>query len=187
VVEWLATTAMWCLGFVFLHSGTAKLRDIPLAATTLVDFGLLSRPRADAGFAVGAYEVALGAALFAAIVGMAPRRLVAILAVLTLLGFSILLVRSLRSGADFACNCFGSSSKPIARSDAIRTAVLLAVGIVALAGPATLAEAHVPSAPISAIACLLGASLLVAVPALLKVNADPPGEDPSRWERRLHD
>lgn len=186
MVDWLATTALWGLGFAFGYSGASKLRNVRLTAMTLVDFGVMSRPRAGAGLAVGTYEVALAAALFTGIAGIVPSRIPAALAVVTLVAFSVLLVRGLRSGADFACNCFGASSEPISSSDVTRNVVLAATGVVAMVGPATIDQAHVPSAPISAAAGLLSVSLVAAVLTLRTVNTDPLGEDLSRWERRLY-
>ena len=182
----LAATALWALALVFTVSATAKLRNVRSAALTLVDFGLTSRPRAWAGAGAGIFESVLAAGLVAGALGLAPSAVPATLALLTLLAFTVLIVRSLRAGADFACQCFGASSSPISARTVVRNGALAATGVVALAGPSTISDLYLPAAPIAAVAGLLGANLIAAAIALRTVNRDPLGEDLNRWERRLY-
>ena len=185
-MAWLATTALWALGFVFAYSAAVKLRNVRATAMALVDLGVTRRARAGAGLAAGVYETTLAAALFGAVAGIVPSRLAAGLAVLTLVAFSALLVRVIRSGEQVECFCFGSSSKAISSVDVARNAALIATGVTAMAGPASSAAAHVPSAPVTAAAALLGTVLIAAALSLRSVNADPLGDDLNRWEQRAY-
>jgi diacylglycerol kinase len=185
-MEWLSSTVLWALGFVFAFSGASKLGHVRLTAMALVDLGLAARARAGAGLAAAAYELTLAAALFAAAAGVIPPRAAAAGALLTLAAFTVLLVRVLRTGAELACNCFGASSRLVSGRDVVRNAALCVAGLAALVGPSTIDGAHVPSAPVTAAAALLGVVLLAAAMSLRGVNADPLGDDINRWEQRAY-
>lgn len=60
------------------------------------------------------------------------------------------------------------------------------VAAAALVSPGTLAELHLPAAPLVALGLLLGSALAVEAMKLRNVNLDPLGERADRWERRLH-
>ncbi|HEX8087114.1 MAG TPA: MauE/DoxX family redox-associated membrane protein [Solirubrobacteraceae bacterium] len=186
MADWVAATALWALALVLAYSGAVKLADPRPAAIALVDFGVARRVRPALGRAVGAYEALLAAALVAAILGAVPAAAPASVAALTFLLFAWFLARGVRAGAEFGCNCFGASDGAVSAADVARTALLAALAAAAVAGPATIDDAHLPAAPVAVAATLLGAALVRGALRLRGVNADPLGERPDRWEQRLH-
>jgi uncharacterized membrane protein YphA (DoxX/SURF4 family) len=76
-------------------------------------------------------ELGVGALLVAQV----ARRAVAVLAVALLIAFTVLIVQRLREGRHPPCACFGAwSAKPLGPGHLARNAVLIAVGLVAVAG-----------------------------------------------------
>ena len=112
--------AVWILAIVFAWSGVAKLRRPALAAVAMMDFGVLRRVRPGLGSALGAAELLVALSLAT---GTLP---VIFLPITTgLLWFFVLLIaKSLLSGEDFACFCFGETDSRISRLTLVRTATL---------------------------------------------------------------
>jgi len=121
----VTTMAAIVLGVVFTASGALKLRD-PMWPDAALSLGapLWAVP------AVAPFELILGATLVS---GLAQRQL-AILALVTLVVFTLLLVRQLRSGDEAPpCACFGSlSAKPIGIHSIVRNGVLMLLSICAV-------------------------------------------------------
>jgi len=165
---------VWILGIIFIWSGVAKLRRPTLAAMAITDFGILRRVRPRLGGALGAAEVLL--ALFL-ISGTLPVLFVPITAGL-LWFFVLLIARSLRSGQNFPCFCFGEADSRLSRLTLVRTAALAVLAsVLAVAAPsvgtyAGFGETYVLQA-VSA-AALVGAILLGSqISKLLRWNKDP--------------
>src|ERR687893_1488760 len=112
--------AVWILAIIFVWSGVAKLRRPALAAMAMMDFGVLRKVRPRLGSALGAAEVLL--ALFL-VTGTLPVLFVPVTAGL-LWFFVLLIARSLRSGQDFPCFCFGDADSRLSRLTLVRTAAL---------------------------------------------------------------
>lgn len=114
------------LGVVFVVAGAAKVasgRSWPAQATQL------GAPRWVAPV-VPWWELTVGALLLVGLV----TPWAAIAAGLTLVAFTALLVRVLRSGARPACSCFGAwSAAPVGWRHVVRNAVFLALAVVAVA------------------------------------------------------
>jgi hypothetical protein len=165
---------VWILGIIFVWSGVAKLRRPTLAAMAMMDFGVLRRVRPRLGSALGAAEVLL--ALFL-ITGTLPVLFVPVTAGL-LWFFVLLIARSLRSGQDFPCFCFGGADSRLSRLTLVRTAALAVLAsVLAVAAPevgryAGFSETYVLQA-VSA-AAFVGAILLGnQISKLLRWNKDP--------------
>jgi hypothetical protein len=166
--------AVWVLTIIFVWSGVAKLRRPALAAMAITDFGVLRRVRPRLGSALGAAEVLL--ALFLA-TGTLPMLFLPVTAGLLWI-FVLLIARSLFSGEDFACFCFGDGDSRLSRLTLARTAALaLLASVLALAPPLTgsyagFDETYLLQA-VSA-AALVGAIMLGSqVPRLLRWNKNP--------------
>src|SRR5918999_5905361 len=112
--------AVWILAIVFVWSGVAKLRKPTLAAVAMMDFGVLRRVRPRLGSALGAAELLLALLL---ITGALPALFLPVTAGPLLL-FLLLIARSLWSGKDFACFCFGEADSKLSSWTLIRTATL---------------------------------------------------------------
>ena len=165
---------VWILGIIYVWSGVAKLRRPTLAAMAMMDFGVLRRVRPRLGGALGAAEVLL--ALFL-ITGTLPVLFVPVTAGL-LWVFVLLIARSLRSGQDFPCFCFGDADSRLSRLTLVRTAALAVLAsVLAVAAPsvgayAGFSETYLLQA-VSA-AALVGATLLGSqISKLLRWNKDP--------------
>jgi hypothetical protein len=118
------------LAAVFISSGLAKLRRPAVAALSIVNFGVTSRVWTAAGVALGASEVALSVVLL-----VPPLRVPATwAAAVVLIGFAVLISRSLRRGDRFSCACFGRDTDDISRKTLARTAGLSVVALVAASG-----------------------------------------------------
>lgn len=112
--------AVWVLAIIFMWSGGAKLRQPTLAAMAMMDFGVLRRVRPRLGSALGAAELLLALLL---VTGTLPVLFLPITAGL-LWFFVLLIAKSLRSGKDFACFCFGETDSRLSGLTLVRTATL---------------------------------------------------------------
>ncbi len=166
--------AVWVLTIIFVWSGVVKLRRPTLAAMAITDFGVLRRVRPRLGSALGGTEVLL--ALFL-VTGTLPMLFLPVSAGLLWL-FVLLIARSLWSGKDFACFCFGDADSKLSRWTLIRTAGLAGLAsLLAFAQQPTGAyagftETYVLQAV--AAAAIVGAVLLGGqIPKLLRWNREP--------------
>lgn len=121
-----ARLASLALGVTFLWAGVAKLADSRWPGVA----GAFGVPPAVA-IAIAPVELVLGAALVTL-----PGRLVAAVAMLVLLAYTVVVVREVRSDRDAPpCACFGGvSARPVSWRTVVRNAVLLALAATALAG-----------------------------------------------------
>ncbi len=121
----VGTLAAAALGLVFLAAAATKLGDLgawPTQAAALGAPQSLVR-------VVPWWELALGALL---VVG-AARPWPAVLAGLTLVAFTALIVRVLRRGQHPPCACFGGvRARPLGWGHVVRNAVLMALAVVAV-------------------------------------------------------
>jgi Methylamine utilisation protein MauE len=124
-VRWIAPVL---LAAVFAFAAGAKFAD---QGATAEGFRALRLRHANRlAIQIPAVELATAVLLIVAPVGGA------IVALLLLLGFSILLVRRLRAGSEAPCKCFGSTrTRPIAWTDLVRNGVLAALAFVILVFP----------------------------------------------------
>jgi hypothetical protein len=114
------------LGAVLLVAGVSKQADRtwPLKAAA---FGVPAR----AARALPFVELALGAVL---VTGL-DRSFAAWLAVILLIGFTVMLVFLFAQGRRPPCACFGArSNRPIGVGSIVRNLVLIAIGVVAALG-----------------------------------------------------
>jgi hypothetical protein len=121
-MRWIAPVV---LAAVFAFAGGAKLAD---REATAEGFRALRLRAADRlAVQVPSVELATAVLLIAAPAGGA------VVALLLLVGFSVVLARRLRDGVAAPCRCFGGArTKPIAWSDLARNAVLAALAVVTL-------------------------------------------------------
>ena len=112
--------AVWILAIVFVWSGVAKLRQPILAAVAMMNFGVLRRVRPRLGSTLGAAELLLALLL---ITGTLPALFLPVTAGLLWL-FVLLIAKSLLSGKDFACFCFGDADSRLSRLTLVRTGAL---------------------------------------------------------------
>lgn len=118
---WAAAIA---LGAVLLLSGALKLVGRPVWREQAAVLGV---PRVVAA-AVPFVELALGALLVVNV----GRRVAAIVAGLLLIGFTVFLVRLLRTGSRAPCACFGSlSRRELGWGAVVRNLVLIGLAVVA--------------------------------------------------------
>ena len=128
-MDLIARLAAIGIGAMFVVSGVYKLADGPAWPQQAADMGV-SRPLA---LAVPWYELVLGAALITSLFSPWAE----FVAVVTLLVFTLVIVRRLLDGSRPPCACFGSRSKrPLGRRHVIRNLALLAVALVAAVGTA---------------------------------------------------
>jgi hypothetical protein len=128
-MELIGTIAAIGLGVMFVVSGVYKLRDGPAWPKQAADMGV-RRPLA---LVVPWYEIALGAVLISGLLSPWAE----ILAALTLVAFTVVIVQRLLDGSRPPCACFGSrSNKPLGRRHLARNLCLLAVAAVAIIGTA---------------------------------------------------
>jgi len=166
--------AGWVLAIIFVWSGVAKLRQPTLAAMAMMDFGVLRRVRPRLGSALGAAELLLALSL---ITGTLPVLSLPVTAGLLWL-FVLLIAKSLWSGKDFACFCFGDADSRLSRLTLVRTAALAALAsVLAVAAPsvgtsAGFGETYVLQA-VSASAFVGAIMLGSQIPGLLRWNKDP--------------
>jgi hypothetical protein len=165
--------AVWILAIVFVWSGVAKLRQPTLAAVAMMDFGVLHRVRPRLGSTLGAAELLLALLLIS---GTLPAPSLLVAAGLLWL-FVLLIAKSLLSGKDFACFCFGDADSRLSRLTLVRTGALALLASVLAVAPLSYASfdrTYLLQA-ISA-AALVGTIVLAAqIAKLLRWNRDPHG------------
>ena len=163
--------AVWILAIIFVWSGLAKLRRPALAAMALTDFGILRRVRPRLGGALGAVELLLALVLITGTLSVVFLPLTA-----GLLWFFVLLIaRSLWSGKDFSCFCFGDADSRLSRLTLIRTTALAVLASLLVAAPqpyASFDQIYLLQA-ISAVAFVGTIVLASQTPKLLRWNRDP--------------
>ena len=163
--------AVWILVIVFVWSGLAKLRRPTLAAMAMNDFGVLRRIRPRLGGALGAAELLLALSL---ITGTLP--VIVLLFTAGLLWFfALLIARSLWSGDDFPCFCFGDADSRVSRLTLLRTVALALLASVLAVAPlpyAGFGQTYLLQA-ISAAAFVSAIVLGSQIPKLLRWNRDP--------------
>jgi hypothetical protein len=163
--------AIWILAIIFAWSGLAKLRRPTLAAMAMHDFGVLRRIRPRLGGALGAAELLLAVSL---VTGALPAIVLPVTAGL-LWFFVLLIAKSLFSGEEFSCFCFGDYETRLSSLTLVRTAALALLASVLALAPlpyAGLGQRYLLQA-LSA-AALVGAIVLGGqIPKLLRWNRDP--------------
>ena len=164
--------AVWILAIVFAWSGVAKLRKPTLAAKAMMDFGVIRRVRPTLGRALGAAELLVATFL---VTGTLPVLFLPVTAGL-LWFFALLIAKSLLSGEDFACFCFGETDSRLSRLTLVRTGALALLASVLAVAPlptyAGLSETYLLQA--TSAAAIVGAIVLVGqIPKLLRWNKDP--------------
>ena len=163
--------AVWVLAIVFVWSGLAKLRRPTLAAIAMQDFGVLRQIRPRLGGALGAAELLLALSLVA---GTHPAIFLPVTAGL-LWFFVLLIAKSLFSGKDFSCFCFGDSDTRLSRLTLVRTAALALLASVLALAPlqyAGLGKRYLLQA-LSAAALVGAIALGGQISKLLRWNRDP--------------
>lgn len=166
---------MWFLALVFAWSGIVKLRQPPLAAMTIVDFGVARRVRPRLGLALGAIELLLSLALATRVFPLSSLSVATVLLWL----FALLIARSLWSGESFACFCFGDADSQLSGLTLARTVGLALLSSLALSAtpPDTsqfLSETNALQAIVAS--ALLGIVVIASyLPGLLRWNRDPRG------------
>jgi hypothetical protein len=163
--------AVWVLAIVFVWSGLAKLRRPALAAMAITDFGVLRRIRPWLGTALGGAELLLAVSLIA---GVLPMVFLPVTAGL-LVFFVLLIAKSLWSGKEFSCFCFGDADAKISRVTLVRTIALALLASALAVAPlpyASLGQTYLLQALCAA--ALVGAITLGGqIPKLLRWNRDP--------------
>jgi hypothetical protein len=165
--------AVWILAIVFVWSGLAKLRRPALAAMAINDFGVLRKIRPRLGAALGGAELLLALSLVA---GALPVVFLPVTAGLLWL-FVLLIAKSLWSGKDFSCFCFGDSDARISRLTLVRTGALALLASALAVAPvpyASFSQAYLLQA-LSAAAFVGVIALGGEIPKLLRWNRDPYG------------
>jgi hypothetical protein len=165
--------AVWILAIVFAWSGVAKLRRPTLAAVAMMDFGVLRRVRPALGSALGAVELLVALSLAT---GTLPVIFLPITAGL-LWFFVLLIAKSLLSGEDFACFCFGETDSRLSRLTLVRTGALALLASVLAFAPlpyAGFVQTYLLQA-ISAAAFVGTIVLGSQIARLLRWNRDPFG------------
>jgi hypothetical protein len=165
--------AVWILAIVFAWSGVAKLRRPTLAAVAMMDFGVLRRVRPGLGSALGAAELLVALSLAT---GTLPVIFLPVTAGL-LWFFVLLIAKSLLSGEDFACFCFGETDSRLSRLTLVRTATLALLASVLAFAPLPYAgfdRTYLLQA-ISAAAFVGTIALGSQIARLLRWNRDPYG------------
>ncbi|GAA4230951.1 putative membrane protein YphA (DoxX/SURF4 family) [Streptosporangium album] len=119
------------LAALFVASGIPKIKRPFELAITLVRFGVASRVRPALGRLLGAVEVAVGLA-----VALSPALLPASAAALLLLvAFTAVIVRSLAVGQNVECACFGTGERT-SWVTVVRNLVLIGVALSVAVAPA---------------------------------------------------
>lgn len=158
----------WAFAMMFLLTGFMKLRQPVLAAFAIADFGLSSHARRIHGVTLGLVEVGLAIWLAS---GYAIAFSVSAAAAL-LSGFTVLIMRAVRSGESFACFCFGESDSIVSAKTMWRTAILSLAAFAMLPGAIELKSESSSVASLSEIvigSSIVGILLLTSrVPALLR-------------------
>ena len=162
---------VWILAIVFVWSGLAKLRRPTLAAMAMHDFGVLRRIKPRLGGALGAAELLLALSL---ITGTLPAIFLPVTAGL-LWFFVLLIARSLWSGKDFSCFCFGAADSRLSRLTLVRTTALALLASALAVAPlpyASFDQTYLLQA-VTAAAFVGAIALGSQIPKLLRWNRDP--------------
>ena len=163
--------AVWVLAIVFVWSGLAKLRRPALAAMAITDFGVLRKIRPWLGSTLGGAELLLAVSLIA---GVLPIVFLPVTAGL-LWFFVLLIAKSLWSGKEFSCFCFGDADAKISRVTLVRTIALALLASALAVAPlpyASIGQTYLLQALCAA--ALVGAIALGGqIPKLLRWNRDP--------------
>ncbi len=163
--------AIWILAIIFVWSGLAKLRRPTLAALAMTDFGVLRRVRPRLGSALGAAELLLALSLITGTLSVIFLPVTACL----LWFFVLLIAKSLWSGKDFSCFCFGDAGSRVSRLTLIRTTALALLASVLAVAPlpyASFDQIYLLQA-ISAAASVGAIVLASQLPKLLRWNRNP--------------
>jgi Methylamine utilisation protein MauE len=163
--------AVWVLAIVFVWSGLAKVRRPAMAAMAITDFGVMRKIRPWLGAAFGGAELLLAVSLMAGAISIVVLPVTA-----GLLWFFVLLIaKSLWSGKEFSCFCFGDADARISRVTLVRTLALALLASALAVAPlpyASLGQTYLLQA-LSA-AAIVGAIVLGGqIPKLLRWNRDP--------------
>jgi hypothetical protein len=167
----LHSVAVWSLAGTLLWSGSSKLRRPWLAATALLQFGLVKTVSRRSGQALGFVELSLAAILLA---GLTPLFGLATATAL-FVAFAVLIAKQLRAGDTRPCYCFGSDA-PLTVT-ALARAVVLAAAAFALGAaapvwgtPPALDSIGWDAAGAAAIIGLI--VLLAAIPTVLRLTSE---------------
>lgn len=163
--------AIWILTILFVWSGLAKLRRPVLAAMAINDFGVTRKVRPRLGSALGGAELLLALSL---VTGALPIVFLPLTAAL-LWFFVLLIAKSLWSGEDFSCFCFGDADSRVSRLTLVRTVALALLASALAVAPlpyAGLDQTYLLQA-ISAAAFVGAITLGAQIPKLLRWNRDP--------------
>lgn len=167
MLEVLPVAGRVLLGAVLLVAGLAKLRDRSAFAASVRQFGFV--PSSWSGRVATVLPVIEVVCGFLLLVGLAVQP-AAVAATLLLLIFTLGIARNLSRGQTAPCACFGASSaRRLGPSAVVRNVLLLAAGVVVLAGTVTAGAA--PSVADSVGAALLAGMLVAAWQLLLAAHA----------------
>ncbi len=122
------------LAAVFLTAGLAKVKGRREFSAALPSLGVPARLVPIIAVAVAPLEIAVGVLLLINATAFGA----AIAALILIVGFSLLLVTTIRHGTTGGCNCFGalSSDKPVGPSALIRNGIIAAIAaMIVAAGP----------------------------------------------------
>ncbi|WP_404352119.1 hypothetical protein LG324_04265 [Phycicoccus jejuensis] len=120
------------LAFVYLVSGTYKMRQPLAAATSAANFRVPVRPTKAVGLTIALGELSLAAILLMPVRGLALVAL-GVSTALSLL-FTVLTVGVLRRGESFDCSCLGK--EPVSKLSAVRAGALFVASLLAWANVA---------------------------------------------------
>ncbi|MFN8051158.1 MAG: hypothetical protein U0Q22_06985 [Acidimicrobiales bacterium] len=149
------------LAVVFVVAAVAKVRDRPRVVREFDAMGI--RWPHYAATVLAALELVV-AALLVSTGWPGAAGAVAVLG-----GFTVVLVRQIRSGSQAPCACFGAaSSQPVSWVDIVRNAVLMVAALVGLAG-----ERAVPRAVDAAVVTVVTLAGVGALRALRRRAAPP--------------
>jgi hypothetical protein len=177
LLDWLmragvAGVASWTLGLIFAWSGFQKVRKPRLAAMAMVDFRVTRRARRGWGIALGLSELGISLLLLAP-----PARTWGLgLSTLALWSFCVLLGRSLLSGDQFPCYCFGQSNGDLSIRTLVRTSLLAMTSSLLLVRALVLRPVAVPidtdylAEGLIALSLLCSAVLLAGLARLLQLG-----------------
>lgn len=165
-----AGLSLWLLGFVFLFSGSSKLRKPALVAMALIDFGVTRKLIPLASVALGGVEVVLAIGLMFRVALPLP----AIVACALLSIFCFAIGRSLIHGKRFPCYCFGDSNDQLGIWTLIRSGALTIVALVAVEGSSDMAISFWEWLVLGVVSAALGATLWLAakIPLLFRLNSE---------------
>lgn len=127
MAEFVLACCRWTIVITFVVSGAGKLASMTSFRAAIADFEVVPadwvRPAATATVALellAALLVLIGGPVLLAGFGLAGA---------LLLGFSLLLARTLRRKAAVRCNCFGRTERPITGYDLLRNGLLIGCGV----------------------------------------------------------